>query len=456
MSLPAPFLQTLEGVVGFNKAAFEAVHTSGETVTAIRVNPNKNSDQILFEHTSPVPWCTHGHYLNTRPSFTLDPSFHAGAYYVQDASSMFLWQALTQVVGDSDGLKVLDLCAAPGGKSTLLSSYFENGLVVSNEVIKQRAAVLVENTSKWGAHNMVVTNNDPSHFQSLPQFFDVMVVDAPCSGSGLFRKDPSAIEGWSLDLVALCAQRQQRILADALPALALGGTLIYATCSYDPNEDEHIADWLVNEMGLTPQAIDINNYPGIVESIAPISKAPGYRFYPDQIKGEGFFIAAFKKEKEVEVGTALTSFKSKEAVLEKLTKKMQEQVAEVLPANDTIATFLQSGMIKAIPAVFESSILQLASQLYIKKAGVSVGELKGKDFIPAHEYALSYLPLDIFNKVDLDKEQALSYLRRAEFNCSGEKGWNLMRYNGLGLGWAKILPNRTNNYYPQEWRILKA
>ena len=454
MSLPAPFLQTLEGVVGFDKAAFEAVHDSGETVTAIRVNPNKNPDQILFEHTSPVPWCKHGHYLNARPSFTLDPNFHAGAYYVQDASSMFLWEALTQVVGDSDGLKVLDLCAAPGGKSTLLSSYFENGLVVSNEVIKQRAAVLVENTSKWGAHNMVVTNNDPSHFQSLPQFFDVMVVDAPCSGSGLFRKDPSAMDGWSTDLVALCAQRQQRILADALPALALGGTLIYATCSYDPNEDEHIADWLVNEMGLTPQVIDINNYEGIVETAAPISKAPGYRFYPDQIRGEGFFIAAFKKEKEV--GVALTSFKSKEAVLEKLTKKMQEQVAEVLPANDTIATFLQSGMIKAIPAVFESSILQLASQLYIKKAGVSVGELKGKDFIPAHEYALSYLPLDIFNRVDLDKEQALSYLRRAEFNCSGEKGWNLMRYNGLGLGWAKILPNRTNNYYPQEWRILKA
>jgi len=454
LSLPAPFLQTLEGVVGFNKAAFEAVHTSGETVTTIRVNPNKKPDQILYEHTSPVPWCPHGQYLNARPSFTLDPNFHAGAYYVQDASSMFLWQALTQVVGDSDGLKVLDLCAAPGGKSTLLSSYFKNGLVVSNEVIKQRAAVLVENTSKWGAHNMVVTNNDPSHFQSLPQFFDVMVVDAPCSGSGLFRKDPTAIDGWSTDLVALCAQRQQRILADALPALALGGTLIYATCSYDPNEDEHIADWLVNEMGLMPQAIDINNYPGIVETAASISKAPGYRFYPDQIRGEGFFIAAFKKEKEV--SNTLTSFKSKDAVLEKLTKKMQEQLVEVLPANDTIATFLQSGMIKAIPAVFESSILQLASQLYIKKAGVSVGELKGKDFIPAHEYALSYLPLDIFNRVDLDKEQALSYLRRAEFNCSGEKGWNLMRYNGLGLGWAKILPNRTNNYYPQEWRILKA
>ncbi len=454
MSLPTPFLQSLEGVVGFEKAAFEAVHTSGETVTAIRVNPNKKPDQILFQQTDPVPWCPYGHYLASRPSFTLDPNFHAGAYYVQDASSMFLWQALTQTVGESNGQKVLDLCAAPGGKSTLLSTYFNNGLVVSNEVIKQRASVLVENMSKWGASNTVVTNNDPVHFQSVPGFFDVMVVDAPCSGSGLFRKDPSAIEGWSLDLVALCAQRQQRILADALPALADGGVLIYATCSYDPQEDEMIADWLVNEMGLTPQAIDIDNFPGIIQTAAPISNAPGYRFYPDQIKGEGFFIAAFKKEKSLPV--AYKPFKSKEAVLEKLTKKMQEQLAQYIALDNDTATFLQSGMIKAIPAVFEASILQLASQLYIKKAGVSIGEIKGQDFIPAHELAVSYLPLDSFNTVDLDKEQALSYLRRSEFNCAVQKGWSLMRFNGLGLGWAKILPNRINNYYPQEWRILKA
>ena len=454
MPLPAPFLQSLEGVVGYNKAAFEAVHASGETVTAIRVNPNKNPDQILFEHTSPVPWCPHGHYLEARPSFTLDPNFHAGAYYVQDASSMFLWQALANVVGVSNGQKVLDLCAAPGGKSTLLSTYFNNGLVVSNEVIKQRASVLVENMSKWGASNTVVTNNDPSHFQSLPQFFDVMVVDAPCSGSGLFRKDPTAIDSWSLDLVALCAQRQQRILVDALPALAEGGVLIYATCSYDPQEDEMIADWLVHEMGLTPQSIDVNPAFGIVETAANMSGAPGYRFYPDQIRGEGFFIAAFKKEKSLPV--VYKPFKSKEAVLEKLTKKMQEQLVQHIALDNNTATFLQSGMIKAIPVVFEASILQLASQLYIKKAGVSVGELKGQDFIPAHELAVSYLPLDSFNAIDLDKEQALSYLRRAEFSCTVQKGWSLMRYNGLGLGWAKILPNRINNYYPQEWRILKA
>jgi NOL1/NOP2/fmu family ribosome biogenesis protein len=262
------------------------------------------------------------------------------------------------------------------------------------------------------------------------------------------------MDGWSTDLVALCAQRQQRILADALPALALGGILIYATCSYDPHEDEHIADWLVQEMGLTPLHIDVNPAFGIVETTANMSGAPGYRFYPDQIKGEGFFIAVFKKEKDL--GTAVSSFKSKEAVLEKLTKKMQEQLVPHIALDANTTTFLQSGMIKAIPVVFEASILQLASQLYIKKAGVSVGEIKGQDFIPAHEYALSYLPVQTFNRVDLDKEQALSYLRRADFNCSGEKGWNLMRYNGLRLGWAKILPNRINNYYPQEWRILKA
>jgi 16S rRNA C967 or C1407 C5-methylase (RsmB/RsmF family)/NOL1/NOP2/fmu family ribosome biogenesis protein len=454
LSLPTPFLQSLEGVVGYNKAAFEAVHDSGETVTAIRVNPNKHPDQILFEHTSPVPWCPHGHYLESRPSFTLDPNFHAGAYYVQDASSMFLWQALANVVGASNGQKVLDLCAAPGGKSTLLSTYFNNGLVVSNEVIKQRASVLVENMTKWGASNTVVTNNDPVHFQSLPGFFDVMVVDAPCSGSGLFRKDPSAIEGWSTDLVALCAQRQQRILADALPALAEGGVLMYATCSYDPHEDEMIADWLVHEMGLTPQSIAVDPGFGIIETKANVSGAPCYRFYPNHVKGEGFFIAAFKKENSVPA--AYKPFKSKEAVLEKLTKKMQEQLIQHIALDNNTVTFLQSGMIKAIPEVFESSILQLASQLYIKKAGVSVGELKGQDFIPAHELAVSYLPLDSFNAIDLDKEQALSYLRRAEFSCTVQKGWSLMRYNRLGLGWAKILPNRINNYYPQEWRILKA
>ena len=221
MYLPPPLLASLQGVTGFNRAAFEAIHDSGEQVTSIRLNPFKSFAGHANWVTTPVPWCPAGRYLATRPSFTLDPVFHAGAYYVQEASSMFLWHALQQTVGNGGSSKVLDLCAAPGGKSSLLASYFSNGLVVANEVIKSRATVLVENMCKWGADQVIVTNNDPAHFKSVPGFFDVMVVDAPCSGSGLFRKDPAAVAEWSADNVQLCSQRQQRILADVLPARRL-------------------------------------------------------------------------------------------------------------------------------------------------------------------------------------------------------------------------------------------
>ena len=197
MTLPQPLLQSLTNVPGFNPETFEAVHASGEQITSIRLNAEKTTDHRP-QTTNPIPWCPNGRYLPTRPSFTLDPTFHAGAYYVQEASSMFLWQALKETVGADTKKKVLDLCAAPGGKSTLLASYFTDGLVVANEVIKSRAAILVENITKWGSDHVIVTNNDPSHFQSLPGFFDVMVIDAPCSGSGLFRKDPNAINEWRI------------------------------------------------------------------------------------------------------------------------------------------------------------------------------------------------------------------------------------------------------------------
>ena len=198
MSLPQSLLQSLAGVPGFDREAFEAVHASGEQVTSIRLNPEKTTDHRP-QTTDLIPWCPYGRYLSSRPSFTFDPTFHAGAYYVQEASSMFLWHALKESAGTDTKKKVLDLCAAPGGKGTLLASYFTDGLVVANEVIKSRAAILVENITKWGSDQVVVTNNDPFHFQSLPGFFDVMVIDAPCSGSGLFRKDPDAINEWSED-----------------------------------------------------------------------------------------------------------------------------------------------------------------------------------------------------------------------------------------------------------------
>ena len=205
--LPTLLLQSLKNVEGFIEKDFVAVHESGEQITSIRINPAKAFDP--YEHFTiqdKVPWCTNGFYLNERPSFTIDPLFHAGAYYVQEASSMFLEEVIRQTCDLTKPLRVLDLCAAPGGKSTLLQSIIsEESLLVSNEVIKARVNILTENITKWGAANVVVTNNDAKDFQRLKNFFDVIVVDAPCSGSGLFRKDNSAVNEWSENSVVMCS-----------------------------------------------------------------------------------------------------------------------------------------------------------------------------------------------------------------------------------------------------------
>jgi 16S rRNA C967 or C1407 C5-methylase (RsmB/RsmF family)/NOL1/NOP2/fmu family ribosome biogenesis protein len=449
LQVPQALIQSLQAIPGFDSNAFEQVHASGEQIVSIRLNPCKPiiSPSLLFDGT--VPWCEHGFYLKERPFFTFDPLLHAGAYYVQEASSMFVWQALQQLMPAQAGKKVLDLCAAPGGKSTLLASHFKDGLVVSNEVIKNRAAILVENMSKWGTAAAVVTNNDPSHFQSLPAYFDLILADAPCSGSGLFRKDPDAIDHWSEDNVQLCSQRQQRILADILPALKEDGILLYSTCSYSELENEQIADWLVNDMGMKSRSLELNQEWGIVETSAKISAATGYRFYPNRLKGEGFFLAAFQKQKS-------EGFKKqKPQQINVLSKKELQQLAATISLKEGLSYFLQSGAIRAIPEQWMAEIGLLASQLYIKKAGVEIGSLKGKDLVPAHELALSGLIRSHFPALEIDLEQALLYLKRKELVIKGQNGWNLLQYCGLSLGWVKVLPNRINNYYPAEWRILK-
>jgi 16S rRNA C967 or C1407 C5-methylase (RsmB/RsmF family)/NOL1/NOP2/fmu family ribosome biogenesis protein len=435
-------------VKGFNKESFENVHASGEQVTSIRLNPNKSMDHGEWAMNR-VPWCPHGHYLSSRPSFTLDPFFQAGAYYVQEASSMFVWHVLHELIGNDTHKKVLDLCAAPGGKSTLLASYFTDGWIVANEVIKSRAAVLVENISKWGSDHVVVTNNDPSHFQSLPGYFDVMMIDAPCSGSGLFRKDPNAIDEWSEDNVQLCSQRQQRILADVLPALKENGTLIYSTCSYSVEEDEAIADWLVTEMNMENKKLSIDPSWNIVETNSPVTNSFGYRFYPDQIKGEGFFIAAFQKKETVDEA------RLKEQPLTQLSKQEMQQLQSFIRLPEEFTVFKQADFIRAVKKEWLHDLQVLAKCLYIKKAGTEIGAIKGKDVIPSHELALSRLS-DGLPCISLTKEQSLQYLRRKEIVLpDAPKGWNLVGYGGLPLGWVKVLPNRVNNYYPAEWRILK-
>src|SRR5688572_6493565 len=247
MKLPGALLESLVTVKSFDKEAFEQIHASGEQITSIRINPVKQSK--IQNPKSKIPWTETGYYLEQRPSFTFDPLFHAGTYYVQEASSMFLEQALKQTVDLSKSLRVLELCAAPGGKSTHIQSLIsKDSLLVSNEVIRSRANVLKDNIIKWGCANVMVTNNDPKDFARLENYFDVIVVDAPCSGSGLFRREPDAMEEWSLNNVALCSQRQQRILADVWPALKKDAVLIYSTCSYSRSEEEDILEWMTAQL----------------------------------------------------------------------------------------------------------------------------------------------------------------------------------------------------------------
>ncbi len=480
--LPPALLKSLENLPGFNKETFEAVHSSGQQVTSIRFNPSKqavpdgsalitNNDSSLTDDVSrltaggsafttqhsrltiPVPWSSQGYYLPTRPSFTFDPLFHAGVYYVQEASSMFLEQALKQTVDMSQPLRVLDLCAAPGGKSTLLQSLISNeSLLISNDVIKSRAAILEENIIKWGAANVVVTNNDPSHFARLQNYFDVIVIDAPCSGSGLFRRDPGAINEWSENNVALCSQRQQRIIADVWPALKQDGIIIYSTCSYSAAEDEVILDWIGSGLLAEGIRLSIAKEWNIVEVLSPEKGFYGYRFYPDKVEGEGLFIAALQKKE----GSAFEGFKPGKTNTERLTKAEEAIVQPWLKEGTELVLFKQKEEVIALPASLQKEIPVLQSALYIKKAGVTLGKFAGKELIPDHQLAVSTIINKNLLSIELNLQQAIQYLRKEEMRIEcPQKGWALVTYQGYNLGWVKLLPNRFNNYYPKEWRILK-
>lgn len=456
MKLPKSLIQSLQNVPGFDKEAFEKVHASGEQITSVRLNPKKifNIQSSILHESEKIPWNDYGYYLPQRPSFITDPLIHAGAYYVQEASSMFLEEALKQTVDLSKPIKILDLCAAPGGKSTLIQSIIsDSSLLVSNEVIKTRASILSENITKWGATNVVVTNNDPKDFQRLDNYFDVIVVDAPCSGSGLFRKDPEAINEWSEQNVQLCHQRQQRILADVLPSLKDGGVLIYSTCSYSKDEDEEICDWLINDCHLASVKYFLHPDWNIVETTSVQHNAYGYRFYPDKLKGEGFFIAAFKKsDMSASVDRRVGKNRNK---TEKISDKEYEIIKPLLKNPQDFSFIKLKDEVLAIPAQFADELSVLQSALYIKKAGIKLGTIIRDQLVPDHELALSTIIASSIPTVAVDKETALEYLRKEEIKLDVvEKGWVLLTYQQLPIGWVKILPNRVNNYYPKEWRIL--
>lgn len=446
--LPSAFIRSLIENYNFEDEEFIKSHESGEQLTSIRLNNFKPSD--AFPEQKEIPWCTAGRYLNERPSFTADPLFHAGCYYVQEASSMFLEQVLKHTTDLNASNKVLDLCAAPGGKSTLISSLInEDSFLLSNEIIKTRVPVLTDNLTKWGPANTFVSNNDPRDFKRLGAYFDIVVVDAPCSGSGMFRKDPDAINEWSESAVLLCSQRQQRILADIYPALRQSGTLIYSTCSYSKQENEDISDWLCDSFGLSSIKIPLNEEWGIEETLSDKHKCFGYRFYPHKVKGEGFFIAAFRKN---EVSPEAQIKRAKETRINQNSEAIIRNWLQ--PGDDLRILGLQDDFF-AIDKKHEADLQYLQSNLYLKKSGVRLGKVMGKDLVPNHELALSLILNENIQRVDVTREQAISYLKRDELKLDTEiMGWALICFQGHPLGWAKMLGNRMNNYFPKEIRIM--
>ncbi|MBP5210366.1 MAG: RsmB/NOP family class I SAM-dependent RNA methyltransferase, partial [Bacteroidales bacterium] len=265
---------------------------NSEPVVSVRRNSLKLSIDDFREHfhgnvDGVVLWCQDGIYLKERPSFALDPLFHAGAYYVQEASSMSVVSVLKALNAEGTSLRILDLCAAPGGKTTAIASAIDGGsLLVANEVIRSRATVLAENVSKWGRSNVVVTNSDPADFKKVPGFFDVVFADVPCSGEGMFRKDSEAVEQWSAANVALCSSRQRKIVADAWTSLRPGGYLVYSTCTYNHFENDDNVAWIASELGA--QVVDIQ-IEGAVKTRC------GLQFVPGITRGEGFFCALLRK-----------------------------------------------------------------------------------------------------------------------------------------------------------------
>ncbi|MBS1935436.1 MAG: RNA methyltransferase, partial [Bacteroidetes bacterium] len=294
--------------------------------------------------------------------------------------------------------------------------------------------------------------NDPKDFERLENYFDVIVVDAPCSGSGLFRREPEAIQEWSEDNVALCSQRQQRIIADVWASLKENGILIYSTCSYSKKEDEDINDWIVDTLNAESIKLNANSEWNITEAISDKHGCYGYRFFPDKTLGEGFFIAAFRKTE----GSEFIFPKLKKNTFEKLSKKEEAIAKEWLANNNDYSLLKKENSVYALPADHVNDLQFIQSSLYIKKAGILTGKLVHDELIPEHELAMSLIINDKIQAVDLSENNAINFLSKEEVNAgTSVKGWTLAKYNNHNLGWMKVLQNRVNNYYPSAWRILK-
>ena len=380
---------------------------------SVRFNPFKPVQTIPFENATPVPWCRHGYWLSERPNFTLDPLFHAGVYYVQEAGSMFLDYVVRQCV--QGPVSALDLCAAPGGKSTLLRAALPPGsFLVSNEPDRRRANILLENMLKQGHPDVLVTHNYAHEFARTRLAFDVIVTDVPCSGEGLFRRDTSATEEWSAQNVRFCQQRQRNILKDIWPCLRTGGLFIYSTCTFNTRENEENVRWICEELGAHMLPVTVPATWQITGSLLGGFHAPVYRFIPGITQSEGFFLAVLQK-----TGPG--------------------------PAYATLP--------KSVRAQAQGNQL-----IHLLSDALPKGESKGNGKIPSPAQALSIAtPPTTYPHVELTLQEARRYLHRESFALppATPRGFVVVTYQHYALGFMKNVGERANNLYPKNWAIKK-
>lgn len=408
------FIEKIRNLLGEEANAFEEAMREPPSVS-IKLNRRKakNVADTGYENLEPVKWCGSGFYLPERPRFTSNPLLHAGVFYVQDASSMIYETVMERILPMSldtgQPPVVLDLCAAPGGKTTSMINALPDGsLIVANEYVKSRANVLRENLIKWGYPDIVVTNSPTSVLARIGAAFDIVAVDAPCSGEGMMRKDETARAQWSEGLIHQCATLQREILSDAVRMLKPGGFLIYSTCTYNREEDEEQLEWLAGEYGMVPFDLDLPAEWGFGRGID--TDLPSYRFMPHITRGEGLFLAVMRKEEDMPEKTV-----GKSALLAKIDK-----TAKVI--------------CRGIPQYTEKGRLRIPESVSVLAA----------------DYDRSLYP-----EAELGEDDALAYLRHEAIRLPEDapKGYVAVTYRGHPLGLVKNLGSRANNMYPGEWKI---
>ena len=463
--LAPEFISQMDSLLGKDACRQLVNAMQAEQPVSIRLNPLKMKEEGMLER---VPWCEEGRYLKERPQFTFDPLFHAGCYYVQEASSMFVSQAIRQYVDKP--VFALDLCAAPGGKSTLLRSVLPEGsMLVCNEIMRNRAQILAENMVKWGHADMMVTNNASEDFADCTHCFDLILADVPCSGEGMFRKDDEAIACWSLDNVQMCAERQRHLIYNIWSALKPGGLLIYSTCTYNAEEDERNVSWIMHEFGASILPVVVPEGCDVIGNLIG-EDFPVYHFMQHRVKGEGFFMAVLRKPEE----PGFRPFRLPDvSAFEKNKKKKKDKKQLSLPIKDILREVqrwvihpeyyywqVSEEGVRALPLSLAPFYLWgKENGLKTLEAGVQVAALKGTEPIPAHPLAMStQLNTAAFACQEVSYTQAIAYLRKESVVLPPDapKGYVLLTYRKLPIGFVKNLGNRANNLYPQEWRIRSS